>query len=204
MVFYIFDQGARSITPLDRLSGRRGVPLVSPVSASARISADTPVKTVEPVQPYRQQSANTAAEDHAGRRQLLFASDIMSSPVKFLRPEQSLQQAQAVMSEGQFHHLPIVNQQQQLSGILSDGDIWRSLAKTPSKKLSDSKIETIMTQRVISASADTEIRVMAEVMCSQRIAALPIVDEGNRLLGLVTRSDILRSLIHSAPLELWA
>ena len=49
---------------------------------------------------------------------------------------------------------------------------------------------------------ETEIRLIADVLIKERIGAMPIVDEKEKLVGIVTRSDILRTVV-KAPLELW-
>jgi acetoin utilization protein AcuB len=56
---------------------------------------------------------------------------------------------------------------------------------------------------VLTAHPDTSIRDIARVFFEERIGAVPIVDRGETLVGIVTRSDILRTILNSAPLELW-
>ena len=56
---------------------------------------------------------------------------------------------------------------------------------------------------IIYSSADTSIHEICQVMFSQHIGALPIVDEKHQLLGLITRSDILRVIIKNEQMEFW-
>jgi CBS-domain-containing membrane protein len=60
-----------------------------------------------------------------------------------------------------------------------------------------------MTTRVLTASPNTEIRQIAQVLFDEHIGTMPIIDEREHLIGLITRSDILQALIKPAPLDLW-
>ena len=200
MVFYIHDQGARGITPVDSLLRQSGVPKVSRISAINRIHPGAPADAQHSLENYLE---NEVPDRQSSRRQAIFAGDVMHSPVQTVRPEQSLAAAARLLQEGGYHHLPVVNDSQQLCGILSDRDLLRYIANHPGTDPATVAVGTVMTARVISVAAETEIRVIAEVMCSQRISALPVVAEDSRLTGIVTRSDILRTLVQAAPLELW-
>ena len=60
-----------------------------------------------------------------------------------------------------------------------------------------------MTSRVISATAETEIREIARVMLDERIHAVPILDHNRRLVGILAAHDLLRGIANHGPLELW-
>ena len=64
-------------------------------------------------------------------------------------------------------------------------------------------VRDIMATPVLTAHADTEIREIARVLFEERIGAVPIVDSQGQLVGMVTRSDILRTIMNHAPLDLW-
>ena len=60
-----------------------------------------------------------------------------------------------------------------------------------------------MTDQVLTAHPDTEIRTIARVMFEERIGAMPIVSEAGTPVGIITRSDILRTVMNKVPFELW-
>jgi len=60
-----------------------------------------------------------------------------------------------------------------------------------------------MTDRVLTAHPDTEIRTIARVLFEERIGAMPIVNEAGLPKGILTRSDILRTVMNQVPFELW-
>jgi acetoin utilization protein AcuB len=134
----------------------------------------------------------------------------MTSPVLSLEAEASVAQAWAFIRQRRFRHVPVLDHSQKLVGILSDRDLLceaagLGTAHSPSKPVEDASrlIGEIMTTRVLTASPDTEIRQIARVLFDNHIGTMPIVDEGEYLIGLITRSDILRALIQHAPLDLW-
>ena len=56
---------------------------------------------------------------------------------------------------------------------------------------------------VITATPDTRIREIARLLIERRIGAMPIMDKYDNLVGIITRSDVLRAVVNHAPLELW-
>ena len=57
---------------------------------------------------------------------------------------------------------------------------------------------------MLSAHPDTEIRLIARTMFEQKIGAMPILsEEDDSMVGILTRSDILRTVVNRAPFELW-
>jgi CBS domain-containing protein len=61
-----------------------------------------------------------------------------------------------------------------------------------------------MVTQVLIATPDTPIRDIARTMVEERIGSLPILDLRDTLVGIITRSDILRALITHGPMRLWA
>lgn len=103
------------------------------------------------------------------------------------------------------HHLPVVRAGR-LVGMLSSADVIKlefflpKLA-TDGARFLDSRvtIERLMRTPVISVSAATNVADAAERMVEAGVHALPVVDEEERVLGLVTTTDVIRSLLHGAP-----
>lgn len=197
MVFYISDQGARVSTPLGELLRPRGVTQTSQTAASA------PVRGHED-RPGEVEGQATGAYRRAqsqARQPAVFAEQIMSRPPLTLPAHAQVSEAWALFRQRRIHHLPLVDGEAALVGIVSDRDLLR--AGLNDTQIAVRPLELVMTRRVVSAGPDAEIRALAEVMVAQRIGAVPIVDPDHAVLGLVTRSDILRALVHQAPLEMW-
>jgi CBS domain-containing protein len=133
------------------------------------------------------------------RERVFRVKDLMSDPVYTVLPKDSLQKAYEKMGSHSCRHLVVVNESYQLTGILSD----RDLLSYEKSIWSQTKVESAMTERVLTCSRETTLREIAGVMLTERFSAVPVVEE-KKLLGLITVSDILRSLWNHAPLDLWS
>lgn len=202
MAFYITDQGMRSSTPLAELVRGRQVDAINAVAATGSATARNGAvggSVPAGVAPY-------TGSRRSPRQPARYAQQLMSHPVQVMSIERLAGEAWQLMQEQRIHHLPLVDDAQRLAGIVSDRDLLRAgIAATHSAAgVALRPLSELMTRRVISAGHQAELRALAEVMVGQRIGAVPIVDGEHRVVGLVSRSDILTALIVSGPLELWA
>jgi acetoin utilization protein AcuB len=134
------------------------------------------------------------------------ADDIMTSPVISLFGDTLFSEAWVKFQAYRFRHFPVINRDNQIIGIVSDRDMFANtgfMRKTVNAVRGAEYISQVMVHKVITASPDTCIHEICRVMFSQHIGALPIVGENHELLGLITRSDILRILIKSEAMKFW-
>jgi len=140
---------------------------------------------------------------------VLFAEQIMTTPVVALPLQARILDALKIFQSHLFRHLPVVTDDNRLAGIVSDRDIMRHLGgftrdyhqQIPHK--ADENIDRIMQPRVLAASPNTDVRYIARLFVEQHVGAMPIVTNGE-LTGIVTRSDILSAVMRHFVLELWA
>ncbi len=122
---------------------------------------------------------------------------MMGSPVT-LKPEDTLDLANDVISLGRIRHIPILSDGR-LVGILSDRDLVGATAnhifglrqKSKSALLKTVPINDVMRKKVITVTPDTEIKDAARLMADKKIGCVPVVSAG-ALIGLLTTTDILR------------
>ncbi|MBM4298696.1 MAG: CBS domain-containing protein [Deltaproteobacteria bacterium] len=122
---------------------------------------------------------------------------MMGSPVT-LKPEDTLDLANDVISLGRIRHIPVVDDGR-LVGIITERDLIGAAAaqifglkqKNKSALLKSVQIKEVMKKRVISATPDTPIKEIAHLMAEKKIGCMPIMSAGV-LVGLVTTTDILR------------
>jgi len=139
----------------------------------------------------------------------LLAKDVMSSPVVTLSPDTKLLQAQDLIQERRFRHIPIVAVDGNVVGILSDRDVLRALANPTvyhipsSVNAVQSSVHHCMSQPVLVAKSETEIRAIVRVMLEEHVGAMPIVSDAGQLVGMITRSDILRVLVSHPDFDQW-
>ena len=107
------------------------------------------------------------------------------------------------------HHLPVVDGLE-LKGMLSAADMLKleyflpkSGAMASAPMLNDRfRISAMMRQPVLTAGPDDTIADAASRMETHGIHALPVVDDNNRLLGIVTTTDIMQALLHGIGVKL--
>lgn len=140
----------------------------------------------------------------------LIASQIMSSDVITLNPDDSIDAAIKLFKRKKIRHIPIVKANKIVVGIISERDILHYLSGTTDdydkQKLTlnnNLEIKKLMKPHVLTASTDTDVRFIARLFVEQHIGAMPIVTDGS-LLGIITRSDVLGSVMRNFILELWA
>ncbi len=140
--------------------------------------------------------------------------DCMTERVICLEKEDKLSKAVEVIQKRKFRHVPIVDEQRRLVGIVSDRDILRHLpfakrepasqtelfrgdlfglsSEDPSLKL---HVMDVMTRDVVSVLPDCSFNNAIKMLHETKINCLPVVDEEKRILGIVTVSDVLRTML---------
>ena len=140
------------------------------------------------------------------REKVYYARQVMSSPVITMSPETNLEDAWEIIREKRFRHIPVVWKDGKILGIFSDRDILREAAcmwSMQNGEKQEMKVKDIFKTRVLTAKPDMNIREIARVLIEEKIGCMPIVDDDGFIIGIITRSDILRTLVNHAPLELW-
>jgi tRNA nucleotidyltransferase (CCA-adding enzyme) len=119
----------------------------------------------------------------------LTARDLMSSPVRTIRPHTTIDQAQRVLFRYGHSGLSVVDEQDQLVGIISRRDLDLALHHG----FSHAPVKGYMSRNLKIITPDTQLPDIEKLMVTYDIGRLPVVDQG-KLVGIVTRTDILRQL----------
>jgi CBS domain-containing protein len=123
---------------------------------------------------------------------MLKARDIMTKKVATIRPDQSLLDAMQLLVCKEISGLPVVNARGSMVGILTEKDILNFVF---SGDLKNTKVEEVMTKKVVSFPPDAEVDRIALAIGKDRFRRVPIVD-GDSVVGIVSRRDILRSVLN--------
>lgn len=67
----------------------------------------------------------------------------------------------------------------------------------------DRRVSDVMRSPVVASTPLTDIRRIARVMLDFEVNGVPILDESERLVGFISRSDMLRVMMKDPPLSLW-
>jgi len=122
----------------------------------------------------------------------------MTRDVIVVLPELSLRAAWSIMRQKHIRHLPVVRGGV-LLGMLSDRDVL--LHATPGEGyepvVPDKLVGEAMTPAPMVCEPSTEVTTLVRIMIEKKIDAVPVMSSDDRLLGLVTTSDLLALLITS-------
>jgi len=133
----------------------------------------------------------------------MFVRERMSSPAVTITPETTFQEALKLMRDRKFRRLPVVDEDGRLVGIVSERDLLHA-SPSPATSLSvfeinyllwKLKIADMMTHNVISIASDAPIENAAGLMVSNKVGGLPVVDRDNKVVGLITETDIFRAFV---------
>jgi CBS domain-containing protein len=151
------------------------------------------------------------------------AADIMVKDVVTAGPEASVRELATIMLERRISGMPVVDGGGRLLGVVSEGDLirrpeidtdrvklgWLRLLLSDEALARDfvkshgRKAREVMTQPAISVAADAPLAEVVRLMERHRVKRLPVVEQG-KLVGLVTRTDLLRAVVArqaAAPVE---
>ena len=96
--------------------------------------------------------------------------------------------------------LPVLNDNMELSGIISERDIIREISNNLSVNFKKSNIKSIMTSKVITINKNTKSETIMDIMSKNKIRHIPIV-ENKLLIGIVSIGDVVKRLLEKFNLE---
>lgn len=117
------------------------------------------------------------------------ARDLMSSPVRTIRPETTIAEAQRILLRYGHSGLSVVNERDKLVGIISRRDLDIALHHG----FSHAPVKGYMTPNLKTITPNTPLPDIEALMVTYDIGRLPVLDHG-QLVGIVTRTDVLRQL----------
>jgi CBS domain-containing protein len=127
--------------------------------------------------------------------------DVMSNDPLTVSPSDTVGKAEDLMYENHYRQLPVV-ENKQLIGIVSDRDIRSFLAQSsllePEERARAlrTKVTNIMTSKPLTVSPDDDVREAIELLIEEKIGGIPVMDESQGLVGIVTYVDVLRFLLN--------
>jgi CBS-domain-containing membrane protein len=121
----------------------------------------------------------------------LSAADIMTKDVVTAKKNMVLTDVIELLLRNQISAMPVVDDNKHIIGIVSEIDL---VNLTLSGNARDTKVEEVMTKKVISFGPDAELAEMVQSFSKNHLRRVPIVEEG-KVLGIVSRRDILREML---------
>jgi len=211
MTFYVEGRSKHELMPLERLFDKRLVNKAGQVNSLRTVDQkEWPEKAKN-----QKNNINLINQSYhsiinsTDEIKVVYAEQIMTFPVESLMNDSTLLEATKIFKKYKFRHLPVVSSTGKILGMVSDRDILKTIGNfcdTNNINLSqikdNIKVESIMINEVLTANIKTDIRYIALLFIENRIGSIPIVHEG-ALVGIITRSDILKSITNHYEIELW-
>jgi CBS domain-containing protein len=146
------------------------------------------------------------------------AMDVMRYRVVTVAPDSTVAEAARLMLHHGISGLPVVDAKGALAGIVTEGDLlrraetgtekkrphWLEFFLGPGKLAGEyvqthgRKVDEVMTRKVVIVAKDAALDTVVDLMERHRIKRLPVV-EGGRLVGIVSRANLLQALAQLAP-----
>jgi len=133
--------------------------------------------------------------------------DVMSRRVITIGESDSCQEAVARMHRARARHLPVLGPAGRLVGIVTDRDvrhhllkprIYRELGTLPVDALLKAvSVSEIMSAPVMTVTPDEDLSAAAGMMLKEKLGSLPVVED-ERVIGIVTETDLLRQICRAA------
>ncbi|KPQ39897.1 MAG: CBS domain-containing protein [Phormidium sp.] len=145
-------------------------------------------------------------------------ADVMSHDPIVVKPKTPIQEAIQIIAERRISGLPVVDDQGKLVGMLSETDLmWRETGATPPAyitildsviylenpkhyeqqlhKVLGQTVQDVMTKgHVFTTKPDCALREAARLMHEKKVHRLPVLGEGNHVIGILSRGDIIRAM----------
>lgn len=173
--------------------------LAQPVGAGA--PEDVSSRYQEATAAYRQM-----LRDSPDRGPIHHAYQIMSRNVATLEPGMGVETAWRFLAARGYGQAPVVDGGRGLVGMVSLADLLKVLNVDDMgvRDLRARTVAEVMTSPVVTTDPVSDVRRVARVLLDYDLTGIPVVGDGDDLVGIVTRGDILRRVINDPPLSLWA
>lgn len=135
----------------------------------------------------------------------MFVIETMKTDLISVRAETTLAEARVLMYNNNFRHLPVVDNDGKLIGIISDRDMRDAhpsslLSKEAYQRTLDEvmqhRVEEIMTRKPITISPYFTLQDTLLIMGQNKVGALPVVDEDGYLKGIMSTRDLLKAFVN--------
>lgn len=127
----------------------------------------------------------------------MLASDLMTKPVKTITSDVKIDEANKLLLRYGHTGFPVV-ENQKLVGVISRRDVEKAMHH----KLGHSPVKGFMSRNIVKVKESTSVDDIQRLLIEKDIGRLPVVDEHNNIVGIITRTDVLK-LIHGEELPKW-
>lgn len=133
----------------------------------------------------------------------MYVKDHMTANPVTITPDTSVSKALDLMQKGDFHRLPVVDENGKLKGLITEGLVTDSTGSNKTSLsiyelnylLSRMNVDEIMIRDVVTITEEKFVEQAAEMMLDNSINVLPVVDNENKVIGIITEKDIFQTFV---------
>ncbi len=132
-------------------------------------------------------------------------SEIMTKDCITLTNEFTIEEAYYTLKDNSLNQIPIITNAKKILGMINKKTILNLIIEDidNAKEILDRKIDDIYLPELITTDPITDIRRVAKVMLDFKLDAIPVVDSEHYLLGIVSKTDIIKAVATIPKFELW-
>lgn len=135
---------------------------------------------------------------------------VMTEKVIAVRQDTEIKEAARLLSENRISGMPVIDENERVIGVVSEADILASAGIKRESKIRDilrhltgetvissrrgTRVGEIMSSPAITVGPDEDIRETGRILEEKRIKRLPVVDREGKLIGIISRADIIRAI----------
>jgi CBS domain-containing protein len=144
----------------------------------------------------------------------LIAKDIMTKKVITIGKNATLLELVRLLIKNKISGVPVIDEKNDLVGVVTENDIIVKKSSLPfplsfsfafldkyesytksTKEFLDTKVEEVMSVDIKTVREDMTVSKVVNIMLNNNINRLPVLDNDNKLIGIITRADVMKSMI---------
>lgn len=133
----------------------------------------------------------------------MYVKDHMTKNPVTVTPDTSVSKVLELMQKGHFHRVPVVDENGVLKGLITEGVVTEASGQNTTSLsifelnylLSRTTVKEIMIKDVKTITEGEFVELAAEVMLEAGINVLPVVDDSNKVIGIITEKDIFKTFV---------
>ncbi|MEM8485241.1 MAG: CBS domain-containing protein [Bacteroidota bacterium] len=147
--------------------------------------------------PYRQSIARAPQRIEKA----VYAKEIMQTRVQTVKQGDPLAVILSLIATHGINHIPVLDPGNKLAGLVS----YRSILEAISEKRTVDMVTVpeVMTTKFLTATGNTTLHELSRVMVVENIECVPIVDNAQKLIGLITTAEMMQCIVNHSKLNVW-
>lgn len=130
------------------------------------------------------------------------AKELMTEKILTMKPIDSIIDAHLLMKDKDIRHIPIMDNDNKLVGIISDRDVQKAMVIKKINEFNNEivipaeyKIENFMSWPVYTVGEKTHLKLVAEILLKEKISSLIVQNDQGQITGIVTTTDLLAYMV---------